>query len=114
MGMSGAPVSSNGQQRRSNEEIVKDFNFFRDNYDALLSQYSNQWIAVLGERVVGAAANYFEMRAQLGQKGIAYNETIREYMTREVQEDYVISDIRDPKTGEWQMVITHYRMRNGA
>lgn len=112
--MSVTASSNNGHQRRSNEEIVKDFNFFRDNYDALLAQYSNQWIAVLGEQVVGAAADYFEMRDQLEKKGIAYNETIREYVTKEDQEEYVISDVYDPNTGEWQMVITHYRMRNRA
>ena len=63
------------------EELGKDGDFFRNNYAALLAQYPNQWIAIKWQRVVGAAASYFEMVAQLKEKGIACNETLWEYMT---------------------------------
>ena len=106
--MSATPISNIGQQKRSNEELVKDFKFFKDNYDELLAKYTNQWIAVLGEQVVASASDYVVMEAQLRAKGIAHNETIREYMTKEDQEEFVFSDVYDPDTGEWQLVITHF------
>lgn len=79
--MSATLVPNNGHQRRSNEEVLKDFRFYTNNYDALVSQYTDQWIAVFGEQVVASAPDYFEMEAQVEAKGIAFNETIRECMT---------------------------------
>ena len=67
---------------RSNEEIVKDFDFYTDNYDSLVEQYLDQWIAIYGEQVVASAPDYFEMEAQVEAKGIPFNETIRECMTK--------------------------------
>ena len=81
--MSVTPIPNAGQQKRGNEEIRKDFKFFRDNYDALLAQYPDQWIAVRWQRVVGAAPNYFEMESQLKEQGIAHNETICEFMAED-------------------------------
>ena len=66
---------------RSNEEIVKDFDFYTDNYDSLVEQYLDQWIAIYGEQVVASAPDYFEMEAQLDAKGIPWNHAIREYMS---------------------------------
>ena len=75
------PNSNNGHQKHTNEEIVKDFNFYTDNYDSLATKYVNQWIAIYGEQVVAFGSDYFEMEDQVEAKGIAFNETIREYMS---------------------------------
>ena len=74
-------TSNNGHQKRSNEEIVKDFDFYTDNYDYLVEKYLNQWIAIYGEQVVASAPDYFEMESQLEAKGIPWNQAIREYMS---------------------------------
>lgn len=73
--------TNNGHQKRSNEEIVKDFDFYTNNYDYLVEQYLNQWIAIYGEQVVAFGPDYFEMEAQLEAKGIPWNQAIREYMS---------------------------------
>ena len=75
------PDSNNGHQKRTNKEVVKDFDFYTDNYDLLVAQYANQWIAIFGEQVVAFGTDYFEMEDQVEAKGIAFNETIREYMS---------------------------------
>ncbi len=81
------------RHKESLKELGKDGAFLRDNYAALLAQYSNQWIAVKWQQVVGAAADYFEMVDQLEAKGIAYHEALREYMT---EEEIVITRLWDP------------------
>ena len=58
-------TSNNRHQKRSNEEIVKDFDFYTDNYDCLVEQYLNQWIAIYGEQVVAFGLDYFEMEDQV-------------------------------------------------
>ncbi len=79
--MSATPVSNAGKQKRSNEEVMKDFNFYTDNYDSLVVQYANQWIAIFREQVAASAPEYFEMEAQLEAKGIPWNQAIREFMS---------------------------------
>lgn len=79
--MSVAPTSNNGHQKRGNEEILKDFDFYTDNYEYLVERYPNQWIAIYGEQVVAFAPDYFEMEDQVEAKGIGFNETIREYVS---------------------------------
>ena len=79
--MSATPFSNVGRQKRSNEEVMKDFNFYTDNYDSLVAQYANQWIAIFGEQVAASAPDYFAMESQLEAKGIPWNQAIREYMS---------------------------------
>lgn len=79
--MTVTPDTNNGHQKRSNEEIVKDFDFYTDNYDYLVEQYLGQWIAIYGEQIVAFGPDYFEMKDQLDVKGIPFNETVREYMS---------------------------------
>lgn len=81
--MSVTPIPYAGQQKRSNDEIRKDFKFFRDNYDALMAQYPGQWIAVRRQRVVGAATDYFEMEAQLKEQEIFHGDAICEFMAED-------------------------------
>ena len=69
--------------KESLKELGKDGAFFRNNYAALLAQYPNQWIAVKWQRVVAAAANYFDAEAQLKKQGIAHNEALWEFMAED-------------------------------
>jgi hypothetical protein len=75
--MGATPAPNDGQRRRSNEEALKDFSFYTDNYDSLVAQYTGQWIAVYGEQVVASSPDFFEMESQVEGKGIAFNETIQ-------------------------------------
>jgi hypothetical protein len=79
--MSVSRIPYTGEQKRKNEELLNDFRFFRENRHELLAQYPDQWIAIKWQQVVAAASDYFEMVGQLEIKGIAYSQTIREYMT---------------------------------
>ena len=110
--MSVAPDSSNGRLKRTNEEISKDFNFYLDNYDSLVEQYLDQWIAIYGEKVVASAPNYFEMEAQLKKQGIPWNHAIREHIDED--RNYLIASNWDAPAAieEWQISRMISRIRD--
>lgn len=110
--MSAPSVSNAGKQKRSNEEVMKDFNFYTGNYDSLVAQYANQWIAIFGEQVAASAPDYFEMEAQLEAKGIPWNQAIREYMSE--SREFLIASNWDTAAAieEWQIARMISRMRD--
>ena len=108
--MSLSPKPLAGQRKRSNEEINKDFQYFEENYNSLLAQFPNRWIAVRGEQVAASAFNYFEAEAQLEKQGIPFNEAIWEFM--DADRNYVIASNWDAAIEEWQIAGMLSRMRD--
>ncbi len=62
-----------------------DVAFFEAHYDELLADYENQWIAILGEQVVCAADDAFDLVAKLKAKGLCASGAIRRHMTAEAE-----------------------------
>ena len=93
------------QQRRDAEHHQDTLWFNRHNME-LMRQYTEQWIAVHRQKVVGAAPELCDLMAHLKEKGIAQDVIFFEQMTKD---EILISDVYDPETGEWQMVVTTFR-----
>ena len=104
------PDSHEKNHRRSNEEIRRDFKFFKDNHDSLLTQYPNQWVAVRGEQVAASASDYRQAEAQLKEQGIPIDDAIWEFM--EEERNYLIASNWDADIEEWQISGMISRMRD--
>ena len=74
-------------------EIRENGAYFLANYDGLMARYPNQRVAIHGQRVAGAAADYFEAEAQLKAQGIAHNEALWEYLAAD--RNYYITSLWD-------------------
>ena len=82
------------EQKRKDAEHLKDVEFFNKNSRELMKQYPEQWIGILGQKVVGAAPDVYDLIAQLKEKGIAQDVVLWRHMTR--KEDIVITRLWDP------------------
>ena len=82
------------EQRRRDEEHLKDVKFHKENYQKLLAQYPEQWIGILGRRVVGTAASEDELIGQLKAKGFRWDSVFRSHMTE--SEEILITRLWDP------------------
>ncbi len=94
------------EQKRRDQEHLKDVEWFNKNHRELMKQYPEQWVAVLGQKVVGAALDVYDLIARLKEKGIAQDVILWEQMT---EAETTITDVYDPNTDDWQMVITTFR-----
>ena len=110
--MSVTRVPYTEEQRRQDEEHLKDVQYHNENYHKLLAQYPEQWIAIYGEQVAASAPDYFEMKAQLEAKGIPWNQAIREYMSE--SREFLIASSWDAAAAieEWQIAGMISRMRD--
>ena len=97
------------ERRRKDEEHLKDVEFFNKNSQEIMKQYPEQWIGILGQKVVGAAPDIYDLMAQLKEKGIAQDVVLWQHMTKE---ETLMLDVYDPDIDEWQLVITTIRMHN--
>ena len=94
------------EQQRRDAEHHQDTLWFNKHNMELMRQYPEQWIAVYRQKVVGAAPELCDLMAQLKEKGIDQEVIFFEQMTKD---EILISDVYDPDTGEWQMVVTTFR-----
>ena len=69
------------EQKRRDEEHLKDVKYYNKNYQELLAQYPEQWIGILGQQVVEAATSEDELITQLKAKGFAWDLVFRRHMT---------------------------------
>ena len=99
------------EQRRRDAEHHQDTLWFNQHNWELMQQYPEQWIAVHRQQVVGAAPELCDLMAQLKEKGIDHEVIFFEQMTKD---EILISDVYDPDTGEWQMVVTTFRWNDDA
>lgn len=97
------------EQKRRDAEHLKDVEFFNKNSQELMKQYHEHWIGILGQKVVGAAPDIFDLIAQLKEKGIAQDVVLWQHMSKE---ETLMTDVYDPDTDEWQLVITAIRMHD--
>ncbi len=105
-GMSVIRIPYTEEQKRRDQEHQKDVEWFNKNHRELMKRYPEQWVAVLGQKVVGAALDVYDLIARLKEKGIAQDVILWEQMT---EAETIITDVYDPNTDEWQMVITTFR-----
>ena len=77
------------EQKRRDQEHLKDVKYYNDNYQELLTQYSEQWIGIMGQQVVGAAASESELIAQLDAGGFPWDLVFRSLLTE--KEDFLIA-----------------------
>lgn len=82
------------EQRRKDEEHLRDVKYHNENYQELLAQYPEQWIGILGQQVVGIAASEGELIAQLKAKGFAWDLVFRRHMTE--SKEILITRLWDP------------------
>ena len=69
------------EQKRKDEEHLKDVEFFNKNIRALMRQYPEQWIGILGQQVVASAASEGDLIAQLKARGLPWDLVFRYYLT---------------------------------
>ena len=62
-----------------------DLDYYETHYRELLAQYSDQWIAISGRRVVGSADDAFELTSKLKGMGIPPSRVLRRHMTQEAE-----------------------------
>ena len=94
------------EDKRKDAEHRKDVQWFNQHSGELMRQYPEQWIAVLGQKVVGAAPDVYDLIAHLKEKGIAQDVILWEHMT---ETETRLMDVYDPDTDEWQTVVMTFR-----
>ena len=94
------------EQKRKDAEHRKDVEWFNKHNRELMKQYPEQWIAVLGQKVVGAAPDIYDLIDRLKEEGIAQDVILWEHMTKDVTR---MMDVYDPDTGQWQTVVMTFR-----
>lgn len=94
------------EDQRKDAEHRKDVQWFNKHSGELMRQYPEQWIAVLGQKVVGAAPDVYDLIDHLKEKGIAQDVILWEQMT---ETETRLMDVYDPDTDEWQTVVMTFR-----
>ena len=70
------------------ERFGRDTRYFNDHYEELLNRYTERWVAILDEQVVGAAAEFRELLDHLKENGIPIEHAFIQYLTKD--EDILI------------------------
>jgi hypothetical protein len=71
------------------EHFNRDTEWYRAHRDELLARYPDQWIAIYGEEVVGAAEDAEELIAELQERWIPIGHTFFANPTGE-EEDWIV------------------------
>lgn len=82
------------EQKRRDEEHLKDVKYYNNNYRELLAQYPEQWIGIFGQQVVESAASEDELIAQLKARGFRWDLVFRRRLTE--SEEILITRLWDP------------------
>lgn len=81
--MSYTRVPYTEEQKRRDEEHLQDVRFLEKNYDALMAQYPEKWIAIKGKRVVAAADDDLDLAYILRASGLGRQVSLIRHMTTE-------------------------------
>ena len=69
-------------------QFEKDISYAENHHEELLNQYPEQWIAILGQQVVGASTEAYQLIADLKKKGIPTEWVVVRHLTQ--QEELLI------------------------
>ena len=72
-----------GERRRKDEEHRKDVKFLETNYDDLMLQFPEKWIAIKSQRVVAVADDHLDLAHILRSSGLGRHVSLMEHMTGE-------------------------------
>ena len=81
--MSYTRVPYTEEQKRKDAEHLQDVRFLEDNYDALMAQYPEKWIAIKGQRVIAVSDDDMDLAYILRASGLGGQVSIMEHMTKE-------------------------------
>ena len=70
------------EQKRRDEEHLKDVKYYNNNYHKLLAQYPERWIGIFGQQVVESAASEDELIARLKARGFRWDLVFRSRLTK--------------------------------
>ena len=70
-------MTSNNQIGITDEEHLKNVEWFGAHRQDLIQQYPDQWVAILDQRVVGVANDAYALIEQLRDKGIPPSQPLR-------------------------------------
>lgn len=65
------------------DQHIRDVEFYEIHYQELLTQYPDQWVAILDQQVVGASDDAFDLVAQLKANGISMDRILTQHMTED-------------------------------
>ena len=92
--MSFTRVPYTEEQKRRDEDHLKDVKYYNNNYHELLAQYPEQWIGIFGQQVVESAVSEVGLIAQLKARGFAWDLVFRRHLTE--SEEILITRLWDP------------------
>ena len=81
--MSVTRVPYTQEQRRQDEEHLKDVRFLEQNYQDLMTQYPEKWIAVKSQRVLAVSDDDMDLAYILRASGLGDSVSIIHHMTKE-------------------------------
>ena len=81
--MSYTRVPYTEEQRLRDEEHLQDVRFLENNYDTLMAQYPEKWIAIKGKRVVAVADDDMDLAYILRASGLGGQVSLIRHMTNE-------------------------------
>ena len=76
-------MSQRTQVNLTDEKHLKNVEWYGAHYWELLEKYPDKWVAILDQRVVGAADDGFELIDQLRDKGIPPSQPLRRHLATE-------------------------------
>lgn len=71
------------EQQRRDEEHLQDVKFLENNYDSLMAQYPEKWIAIRSQRVVAVADDGMDLAYILRANGLSSQVSLIRHMTTE-------------------------------
>ena len=81
--MSFTRVPYTEEQKRRDEEHLQDVKFLENNYDTLMAQYPEKWIAIKSRRVVAVADDDMDLAYILRANGLGGQVSLIRHMTIE-------------------------------
>lgn len=81
--MSYTRVPYTEEQKRRDEEHLQDVKFLENNYDTLMAQYPEKWIAIKSQRVVAVADDDIDLAYILRACGFGGQVSLIRHMTIE-------------------------------
>ena len=81
--MSYTRVPYTEEQKRRDQEHLKDVRFLEKNYDTLMAQYPEKWIAIKSQRVVAVADDDMDLAYILRANGLGRQVSLIRHMTEE-------------------------------
>ncbi len=72
------------------QRFKRDTAYYEAHYEELLEQYSEQWVAIYNQQVVGASPDFDQLLDDLEARGVPPGKGLIEYLTRK-EEIWILS-----------------------